>query len=76
VLEVVHINICIWVGGVTSSKLLEFGWERMNIQHDITIMFALSTDTCIHIQTKYATSLSVLNDIVVTGQVKYHILSS
>jgi hypothetical protein len=68
--EDVHLHIGIWIGGVTSIKLLESGWVWIFIQQDTTITFALSNGTSRHIQIEYATGASVLNDIVVPGQVK------
>ena len=68
--EDVHLHIDIWIGGVTSIKLLESGWVWIFIQQDTTITFALSNDTSIHNQIEYAPGVLVLNDIVVPGQFK------
>jgi hypothetical protein len=68
--EDVYLHIGIRMGEVTSIKLLESGWVWIFIQPDPTITCAFSNDTSIHIQIEYATGVSVLNDIVVPGQVK------
>jgi hypothetical protein len=67
-LRIVYLHISIWIGEVTSIKLFEWEWNRIFIKHDTAITFGLPNDTRIHIQIKFDSGVSVLNDMVVTGQ--------
>lgn len=66
-------HIGIWIGGLTSTKLLVSSVDNIFVQHDTPIMFPFSTDTIIHIRNKQMAGVSVLHNIILSGSAKYHL---
>jgi hypothetical protein len=62
--------IHIWLGGVPCRKLLVSLLESIIIKYCPKIIFALFSNTSIHIQTQYTTDVSVPIDIFISGPVE------
>ena len=70
-----ELHIRIWIGQVTSTTLLLSILDSICIKYDTKILFALSTDTSIHIQCLYMSVESGLNYIFVTAEMIKHLPS-
>jgi len=66
-------HICNWMNGITFTKLLVTWLGIIIVQYDTTIFCEWSTDSNFHIQIEWTDVVSALNQLVLSGQVVYHL---